>query len=56
MQETLLKRRYLEKGLSRNLIKFNLIFLSNTVRFNGQDYVKHKAAGTSDQLLFRLPK
>ena len=34
--------------------KSALFFLSNKVPFNGQNYQKQKAPGTSDQLLFRL--
>ena len=54
MQEILLKRRYCERGSSKNLKKVNLIFLSNPVPFNGQSYLKEKGPGTSDQSLFRL--
>ena len=31
-----------------------LVFLSNPVSFNGQDYEKQKRPGTSEQLFFRL--
>ena len=54
MQESLLKVRYFERGLSKSLKKGNFIFLSNSVPFNSQNYQKQKGLGTSDQLLFRL--
>ena len=54
MQEILLKMRYFERGLSKSLKKVNFIFLSNPVPFNGQDFLKQKRSGTSDQSLFRL--
>ena len=54
MREILLKTRYFERGLSKNLKKLTLFFLSNPVPFNGQSYQKQKGPGTSDQLLFRL--
>ena len=54
MQEILLKIRYLERGLSKNLKKLTLFFLSKPVPFNGQSYRKQKGPGTSDPLLFRL--
>ena len=53
MQETILKIRYFEKGLSKSLKKFTVFFLSNSVPLNGQDYEKQKGLGTS-QLLFWL--
>ena len=53
MQEILLKIRYLEKGLSKNLKK-SLYFFSSPVSFNGQDYKNQNGSGTSDQSLFRL--
>ena len=34
--------------------KFISFFLSNSVSFIGQSYLKQKRSGTSDQLLFRL--
>ena len=34
--------------------KLTLIFLSNPLPFNGQNYQKQKGPGTSDQSLFRL--
>ena len=54
MQEIILKVRYFEKGLSKSLQKVTLLFLSNPVPFNRQDYQKQKETGTSDQSLFRL--
>ena len=46
--------RYFERGLSKSLEKDNFIFLSDPVPFNGQNYLKQKGPGTSDQPLFRL--
>ena len=48
MQESILKVRYFERGLS------TLFSLSNPVPFNRQNYQKQKGPGTSDQSLFRL--
>ena len=48
------KIRYLERGLSKDLKKLTLFFLSNPVPFNGQSYKKQKWCGTSDQSLFML--
>ena len=45
--------RYFERGLSKSLKK-DLIFVSNPVPFNGQDYEKQKGLGASIQLFFRL--
>ena len=42
MQETLLKLRYFEQGLSKSLKKLTLFLLLNPVTFNGQDYKKEK--------------
>ena len=42
-----------ERGLSKNLKKLTLLFLSNPVLFNGQDYEK-QGPGTSGQSFFRL--
>ena len=53
MREILLKTRYFERGLSKNLKKLTLFFLSNPVPFNGQSYQKQKDHGISDQSLFR---
>ena len=50
MQETVLKVRHFERGLSKSLKKGNLFFLSNPVPFNEQTYQKQKGAGTRDQL------
>ena len=36
------------------LKKLTLVFLSNPVPFNGQNYQKEKGSETSDQLLLRL--
>ena len=44
MQEILLKIRYFEKGLSKSLIKFTLVFLLNPV----SSYQKQKGLGTRD--------
>ena len=54
MQEIILKVRYFETGLSKSLKKGNLIFFSNPVPFNRQNYKKQKGPGTSDRSLFRL--
>ena len=56
MQETILKVRYFERGLSKSLKKGNFIFLPNPVPFNGQNYQKQKGPVTSDESLFRLRK
>ena len=49
MPESLLKVRYLKRGLSKSLKKDNFIFC-----FNRQNYQKQKGPGTSDLSLFRL--
>ena len=54
MQEIILKIRYFERGLSKNLNKLTLFFLLSPVPFNGQSYQKQKGPGTSDHSLFRL--
>ena len=54
MQEILLKIRYFEGGLSKNLKKLISFFLSNSVPFNRQSYLEQKGSGTSDQSLSRL--
>ena len=54
MQETFLKVRYFERGLSKNLKKVDFIFSFKPVPFNEQDYQKQKGLVTSDQSLFRL--
>ena len=54
MQEILLTIRCFERGLSKNLKKLTLFFISNPILFNVQDYEKQKMPGTSEHLLFRL--
>ena len=54
MQEILFKIRYFERELPKSLKKVNLIFFSNLVPSNGQNYQKQKWSRTSDQSLFRL--
>ena len=54
MQEILLKIRYFERGLSKNLKKLTLLFILNPVSFNKQDYERQKGPETSGQLLIRL--
>ena len=54
MQEILLKIRYFERGLSKNLKKLTLFFPLNPFPFNGQSYQKQKGPGTSEQLVFGL--
>ena len=54
MQEILLKIRYCERGLSKNLKKLTLFFILNPVSFNKQDYERQKGPETSGQLLIRL--
>ena len=49
-----MKIRSFERWLSKSLEKSTLFFLSNPVSFNGQNYLKQKQLGTSDQSLFRL--
>ena len=56
MQEILLEIRHFERGLSATFKKVNFFFLSNTVPFKGQSYLKQKGSGTSDQSLYRLQK
>ena len=51
MQEILLKIKYFERELSKNL---KIFFLPNLVPFNGQSYQKQKGPETSDQSHFRL--
>ena len=45
MQEIFLKIRYFERDYQKVLKKFNLVFLSNPVPFNGQSYQKQKGPG-----------
>ena len=54
MQDILLKIRFFETGYQKASKKLPLLFLSNPVPLNGQDYEKQKWPGTSDQLLLRL--
>ena len=54
MQEILLTIRCFERGLSKNLKKLTLFFISNPILFNVQDYEKQKMPGTSEHSLFRL--
>ena len=54
MHDIILKVSYFEKGLSKNLKKVTLFFLSNPVPVDRQNYQKQKGTGTSDQQLFRL--
>ena len=54
MQESLLKVRYFERGLSKSLKKITLFFILNSVPFNGQNCKKQKEPRTSDQSFFRL--
>ena len=53
MQETILKVRYFERGLSKSHKKVTFFLLLSPVSFNRQNYQK-KEPGTSDQWLFRL--
>ena len=48
MQETFLKIRYFERGLSKTPKKLTLFFLLNPAPFNGQSYQKQKGPETSD--------
>ena len=54
MHEIILKVRYFERGLSKDLKKVTSFFLLNPVPFNRQNYRKQKGPGTSDQPVFRL--
>ena len=44
----------LKDDYQKALKKSTLFFLSNSVPFNGQSYLKQKGSGSSDQSLFRL--
>ena len=44
----------MKKDYQKALKKLISFFLSNPVPFNGQNYLKQKGSGTSDQSLFRL--
>ena len=46
----------MKKDHQQALKGLTLLFLSNPVPFNRQNYQKQKGSGTSDQLLFRLWK
>ena len=48
-----LKKKSFKEDYQKALKKMTLVFLSNLVSFNGQNYQKHKGPGTSDQSLFR---
>ena len=48
MQETVLKIRYFERGLSKSLQRVSLAFFSKPIPFNRQNYQKQKELGTSD--------
>ena len=54
MQRTLLKTRYFERGLSKNLKKLSSLFSFASCLFYGQDYVKQKGPETSCQSIFGL--
>ena len=44
----------MKEDYQKTLKKSTLVFLSNPVPFNGQNYQKQKRSGTSDQLLLML--
>ena len=48
MQETILKIRYFERGLSKSLQGVNFAFFSKPIPFNRQNYQKQMELGTSD--------
>ena len=54
MQKLILKVRYFERRLLKNLKKATFFFLSNPVPFNRQNHQKQKGPRTSDQSLFGL--
>ena len=54
MQEFNLKIRYFERRLSKSFKKVNFFFLSNPVRFPGQNYQNQNGSRNSDRSLFRL--
>ena len=54
MQKILFKIRYFKEDYQKALKKLILLFLSNPVPFNRQNYQKQKGSGTNDQSLFRL--
>ena len=55
MQESFLKVRYFERGLSKSLKKGKLFFLSNPVPFNSQNYQKN-GPGTSEPVAIQVTK
>ena len=44
----------MKEAYKKTLTKVTLVFLSNPVPFNEQNYQKQTGPGTSDQSLFRL--
>ena len=54
MQEIFLKIRYFKRAFSKSLKMSTLVFLSNPVPFNEQNYQKQKGPGTRDQALLGL--
>ena len=46
----------MNEDYEKALKKLALLFLLNSLLFDGQDYEKLKGPGTSDQSLFRLQK
>ena len=44
----------MKEAYKKTLTKVTLVFLSNPVPFNEQNYQKQAGPGTSDQSLFRL--
>ena len=54
MQEIFLKIRYFKRAFSKSLKMSTLVFLSNPVPFNEQNYQKQKGPGTRDQSLIGL--
>ena len=54
MQEIFLKIRYFKRAFSKSLKMSTLVFLSNLVPFNEQNYEKQKGPGTRDQSLIWL--
>ena len=47
LQESLLKIKYFERGLSKILKKLTWFFTLHALSFYGQDYEKQKGLGTS---------
>ena len=54
MQETILKVRYFERGLSKSLKKGNFNFSAKPSPFQWENYKKQKGPGTSNQPPLRL--